>query len=116
VIDDEVGHRVFQLPDSGQTPAATFEGVYEEEITAPFMVGNRASPGPLRLGEPTYKMPEPPAPEVVEPVVTVSADRRTTGRVIAYALLLLLVVALAWFIVSHTGPLSDAPTAGAPRV
>ena len=116
VIDDEVGHRVFQLPDSGQTPAAAFEGIYEEEVTAPFMVGDRPPPGPLRLGEPTYKMPEPPAPEVVEPVLTVSADRRTTGRVIAYALLLLLVVAAAWFIMSHTGAVPDAPTVGGPRV
>src|SRR5580765_1674117 len=112
VIDDEVGHRVFQLPDSGQTPAATFEGIYEEEITAPFMVGDRPSPGPLRLGEPTYKMPEPPAPEVVEPVFTVSPDRRTTGQLIAYALLVLLVVAAAWFIMSHTGSPADAPSAG----
>ena len=80
------------------------------------MVGDRPSSGPLRLGEPTYKLPEPPAPAVVEPVFTVSEDRRTTGRVIAYALLLLLLVAAAWFFMSHTGSLSDAPTVGAPRV
>ena len=116
VREDEVGHRVFQLPDSGQTPAAAFEGIYEEDVPAPFMVGARQSHGPLRLGEPTYKLPEPPAPEVVEPVVTVSPERRSTGQVIAYALLLLLVIAAAWFIVSHTGGASDASTASAPKV
>ena len=116
VREDEVGHRVFQLPDSGQTPAAAFEGIYEEDVPAPFMVGARQSHGPLRLGEPTYKLPEPPAPEVVEPVVTVSPERRSTGQVIAYALLLLLVIAAAWFIVSHTGGASDASTGSAPKV
>jgi len=113
--DDEVGHRVFQLPDSGQTPAAAFEGIFEEEVTAPFMIGARPA-GPLRLGEPTYRLPEPPAPEIVEPVLTVSPERRSTGQVIAYALLVLLVVAAAWFIVSHTGGASDAPTASAPKI
>ena len=113
--EDEVGHRVFQLPDSGQTPAAAFEGIFIEEETQPFMVNARPSPGPLRLGEPTYKMPEPPAPEVVEPAVVVSPQRRSTGQMIAYALLVLLVVAAAWFIVSHTGSVPDAPSATAPR-
>jgi protein phosphatase len=116
VTDDEVGHRVFQLPDSGQTPTAAFDGMFEaEDVTAPFMVGARPA-GPLRLGEPTYKLPEPPAPEVVAPAVTVSPERRSTGQVIAYALLLLLVIAAAWFIVSHTGGATDAPTASAPKI
>ena len=53
---------------------------------------------------------------MVEPVVTFSPERRSTGQVIAYALLLLLVIAAAWFIVSHTGAAADAPTLSAPKV
>ena len=115
VTEDEVGHRVFQLPDSGQTPTASFEGVYEEEVTAPFIVGTRPPSGPLRLGEPTTR--EPPVAEIEEaPLpVAVSPERRNVGQLIAFALLALFILAAGWFIVRHTGGNVDATNASAPK-
>jgi protein phosphatase len=115
VVDDEVGHRVFQLPDSGSTPTAAFEGVLEDLEPEPFVVAARPAHRPLRLGESTST--QPPVIDVVEePVVTVSPERRSAGQVIAYALLVLLIVAAAWFLLSHTGSPSDSPSASAPKV
>ena len=116
MTEDEVGHRVFQLPDSGQTPTATFEGVIDDsEVTAPFIVGARPSHGPLRLGESTS--PQVPVTEVVEepPVVIVSPERQSVGQLIAVALLALLILAAGWFIVRQASSSSDAPTASAPK-
>ena len=115
VVDDEVGHRVFQLPDSGQTPTAQFEGIFADEEPEPFIAGPRPTNRPLRLGESTSTQ-QPIIDVVEEPVVTVSPERRSAGQVIAYALLALLIVAAAWFILSHTGGPSDSPSAGAPKV
>ena len=115
VVDDEVGHRVFQLPDSGSTPTAAFEGVLEDLEPEPFVVAPRPAHRPLRLGESTST--QPPVIDVVEePVVTASPERRSAGQVIAYVLLILLVVAAAWFLLSHTGSPSDSPSASAPKV
>jgi serine/threonine protein phosphatase PrpC len=115
VTEDEVGHRVFQLPDSGQTPTASFEGLFEEEVTAPFIVAGRPPSGPLRLGEPTTR--QPPIVEIEEaplPVV-VSPERRNVGQLIAFALLALFILAAGWFIVRHTGGTADATNASAPK-
>jgi protein phosphatase len=114
VVEDEVGHRVFQLPDSGQTPTAAFEGIFEHGDPEPFIAGPRPSHRPLRLGESTTT--QPPIIDVVEEPVTVSPDRRSAGQLIAYALLVLLIVAAAWLFLSLTGGPSDSPSASAPKV
>ena len=114
VTEDEVGHRVFQLPDSGQTPAASYEGLTTEELTAPFLVAGRPATGPLRLGESTSR--QPTIPEVEEPPpVVVSPERRNVGQLIAFALLALFILATGWFIVSHTIGATNATSATAPK-
>jgi serine/threonine protein phosphatase PrpC len=113
--EDEIGHRVFQLPDSGSTPAAAFESFTLDEVTAPFFAGGRPAPGPLRLGESTSKQPlvidvEPPPPPVI-----VSPERRNVGQLIALALLALFILAAGWFIVRHTIGAADVPSVSAPK-
>jgi PPM family protein phosphatase len=116
MTEDHVGHRVFQLPDSGQTPAASFDGIPTEELLAPFLVSSRPPPGPLRLGEPTTT--QPPIVELDReepPPVEVSPERRSVGQLIAFALLALLVLAGGWFLVHQTIAAPETPSASAPK-
>ncbi len=75
---DDVRYRVFPLPDTGQTPAFALDRTTR----------------PLQLDE---------AGEVqaAEPGVIVSPERRSTGRVISIGLLVLLVAAAAWFVMTR---------------
>ena len=84
--EDEVGHRVFPLPETGQTPAASIDRVTDAEAPV-----TRAPPS------------EPPLPVRDESLVTtdempVSSARRSTGRLIAIALFIVLVVGAVWFV------------------
>jgi protein phosphatase len=119
---DEVGHRVFPLPETGQTPAITLEvlPVPEERTTQPLFGGPLPLPPltPELGGEP---LPEPaalPAPDltagllsdapprisptaptpVAEIIPAVSPRRRRSGRLIAVLLLVSLVAGGAWFV------------------
>jgi protein phosphatase len=86
---DEVGHRVFPLNDSGNTPAMPIERVTAEMTTQPMPSMVRPTP-PQRSTRP-----------VLEPTVdtpTVSPRRRSAGRMVAVGLLAVLVLGALWFI------------------
>src|SRR5262245_44573860 len=94
--EDHVGHTVFPLPDTGQTPAASADGVMDGDTpTRPFPVQRR----PRVTPPPAPDEPPPPEPEEPppEPVVEVSPARRSTGRFIAVALFILLIVGALWY-------------------
>lgn len=118
---DEVGHRVFPLPETGQTPAITLEvpPLPEVRTTQPLF----GAPPPLPplspdLGEPLpppAALPDPdlassplyesvprisptaPTP-ISEVVPVVSPQRRRSGRLIAVLLLVALIAGGAWFV------------------
>ncbi|MGH9885935.1 MAG: Stp1/IreP family PP2C-type Ser/Thr phosphatase [bacterium] len=100
-VEDHVGHTVFQLPETGQTPAMSLDRVIESDTpTKPVPVLDRARQ--IRRSDPTApreaKRATPPASPVApaEPVVVVSPARRSTGRLIAVVLLTVLVVGAVW--------------------
>jgi protein phosphatase len=137
---DEVGHRVFPLPETGQTTA-----VNAELPPASNPPPRRTTPTSSLNGEPELDevftsaasplggQPTPPesfdfstAPTPVTGTPAVSPTRRQTGTLIAVVLLVALVVAAVWFVVrtaekvtpavdsSRTQPTNPAPTP-APR-
>jgi serine/threonine protein phosphatase PrpC len=112
--EDEIGHRVFPLPESGQTPTTALDVVIEDLVTEAYPVPARPATGPLRLGESTVPnvLIEEPKP-VQAPVV--SPQRRGTGQLISLALLGLLLVAAGWLVVHYLGDSSDPPHASAPK-
>ena len=91
VTTDEVGHRVFPLPETGQTPAVA---------DAPPVVTPRRTPKPAAApttppdGTDFSTAPTPPSGSP-----TVSPKRRQAGTVIAVALLVALVATAVWFVV-----------------
>lgn len=106
--EDEVGHRVFQLPETGQTPAVPLDRVVDlEAATAPMPAVPRRTTGPRTTG-PTSD-PLPGAVTAEHPAPSVSPERRSAGRLIAFGLLALLVVAAAWIATRYIGR-STAPT------
>ena len=108
VTTDEVGHRVFPLPETGQTPAVA-------DIPAP-VARRTPRPSPPPSTPPEAAAPVPPTPRslgTTPPDGTdfstaptppsgspaVSPKRRQAGTVIAVALLIALVAAAVWFVV-----------------
>jgi len=105
---DEVGHRVYPLPDTGQVPAATppasSDAVTEEVAvrrrpTTPLSIDAMAQEGALPTagasrhdGLLTNDALVPATPPIV------SARRRSTGIFIALVLLLLMILGAAWFL------------------
>lgn len=93
---DEVAHRVFPLPETGQTPAMSVDRVIGEK-TQPVEAAQRPRatrplPPEETRSEPRTMHPSPADTPVVSPA------RRHAGRVIAVVLLAVLVVGAAWFI------------------
>jgi len=105
--EDEVGHRVFPLPETGQTPAMSFDRVLDSEAPArplPPAAGRTSSAGAApERDESMITTGESPAPRV-------SPARRSTGQVIAMGLLAVLIAGAVWFVVSqirsHTSSMS----------
>ncbi len=96
IAEDEVGHRVFDLPETGQTPAMGVDRVFETSSpTAPIPAVPR--PRPTRPLPPLEEEGDVDGPLVVE----VSPARRSAGTLIAVALLAVLVAGAAWFVVSQ---------------
>ena len=114
VTEDEVGHRVFPLPEAGQTPTTALDVVIDDLTTESYPAPSRPTKGPLRLGESTVPdvQIEVPAPAVT-PVV--SPQRRGAGQLIAFALLGLMLVAAGWLVIHYFGGSSDTPPATTPR-
>jgi protein phosphatase len=121
---DEVGHRIFPLPDTGQTPAIALERVIDTQSpTQPFPIV--AAPA-RRSTRPLDPAPEEAARTSGEKnrasgaAPDVSPSRRSAGRLIATALFFILLVGAAYFAMQYFRPSSDAATTtgnppGSPR-
>jgi len=98
--EDHVGHRVFPLPETGQTPAIGVDRVIDPRSpTQPVPVVDRPrTTRPLPSGELSAAaasgVRRSSAP-------TVSPARRKAGRIIAIGLVVIGIAAAAWFIVEH---------------
>jgi protein phosphatase len=109
--EDAVGHRVFPLPETGQTPAVAMDRVVEAETpTQPVPIAQR--PRPSRPATPAVEPDR--SPSLVYPV-EVSASRRSTGRLIAYALLAVLVAGAAWFVVTKLRGVAPVSSTSVPN-
>jgi protein phosphatase len=115
---DEVGHRVFTLPDSGTTPAIGIERVVDVDsptepipvVTVPRTTRRLSSddaPGaappsaaPRSSAESKPRVSAAPPVPPVSP--TVSPRRRSAGRLIAVTLLVILVLGAAYYVVKGT--------------
>jgi PPM family protein phosphatase len=120
---DEVGHRVFPLPETGQTAAVTSEVVSLEPETLDISqsasvigesdagivdneLGGPAGPLGDRTARDAYDFSTAPTPPSGTPAV--SPARRQTGTLIAIALLVALVVTAVWFIIRTAQRVSPA--------
>ena len=129
---DDVGHRVFPLPETGQTPAMSAEHVEDDP--------DRTQPYPVVTARPRITRPTPrhelnalaaadaaqaaqvPAPTADAPDTTsapaehsppiVSPTRRNVGRIIAVALLALFVIGAAWLVVRGTRAVTGSADRG----
>ena len=124
VTTDEVGHRVFPLPETGQTPAVA-------DIPAPAAPRRTPRPAAAPTTPPEAVAPIPPTPPslgTTPPDGTdfstaptppsgspaVSAKRRQAGTVIAVVLLIALVATAVWFVVrtaQKVAPVGDSTRA-----
>jgi protein phosphatase len=124
VTTDEVGHRVFPLPETGQTPAVA-------DIPAPVAPRRTPRPAAAPTTLPEAVAPIPPAPPslgTTPPDGTdfstaptppsgspaVSPTRRQAGTVIAVVLLIALVATAVWFVVrtaQKVAPVGDSTRA-----
>jgi protein phosphatase len=102
--EDEIGHHVFPLPETGQIAAVSTERTIDRDSTTdPIPIVPRPSDPPA---------PAPARDESLiitdETEIPISRARRSTGRVIAVLLFLALVAGAVWFITylmsSNTGP------------
>jgi protein phosphatase len=97
---DEVGHRVFRLAETGQTPIRSIEAAVDRETpTQPIPVVSHPrgaerdlTAAPSAADKPAYEAP------------AVSPARRSAGRLIAIILFLALVALAAWFAYRKLGP------------
>jgi protein phosphatase len=111
--DEEIRHRVYPLPDTGQTPAMALDRVVDGH-------------------SPTQPVPAIPRPRTTRPLAdrtsdgahasdgapstpTVSARRRKAGQIIAVALLALLLAGAAWFVVHTARKLPSVQGSAAPK-
>jgi protein phosphatase len=113
--EDHVGHRVFQLPETGQTAAVALDrGVDLDAATAPIPV----VPRPRTTGPRTTGPTSEPSPGVItaeHPTPSVSPERRSAGRLIAFGLLALMIVAAAWIATRYLSGKTDTTSSSAPR-
>jgi PPM family protein phosphatase len=114
VQEDEVGHRVYQLPDTGQVTAAPAPSPLEA-TTDPIPVQKRPTvPLAANMGTDASVLPdaarakaEPPVPPIV-----VSPRRRSAGMFIAVVLLFIMILLAGWFLFRT---LNKVTPAGSPR-
>jgi protein phosphatase len=107
---DAVGHRVFPLPETGQTPAIALERVMDPEATTqPVPIQQRPTPQRTTRPLPADDLPPPSLPPSAPSapaafVPPVSDRRRSIGLVVRMTLLVAFVLALglvAWRLVSR---------------
>ena len=122
---DDVGHRVFPLPETGQTAAVSPELMAPEppmepaplevdpEVTEEMFAGDADSFGKRTTPSESFDFSTAPTP--VSGTPTVSATRRQTGTLIAVLLLVALVATAIWFVVrfsQRVSPAADSARAG----
>jgi protein phosphatase len=109
--EDHVGHKVFPLQETGQTPAMPMERLLEEDTpTKPVPIPDeirRLRPTPADI-EASTRATERTIP-ASEPVVHVSPERRHKGRLIAITLFAVLIATAAWYAFSQLKS-TTAPT------
>ncbi len=104
--EDEIGHRVFPLPETGQTPAASIDRVIDANApTGQIPVTPRPSEPPMPVRDDALAITDE---------MPVSPARRSTGRVIAIALFIVLVVGAVWFVARQVLAHVATTTTGAP--
>ncbi|HEY4217315.1 MAG TPA: Stp1/IreP family PP2C-type Ser/Thr phosphatase [Gemmatimonadaceae bacterium] len=116
--EDSVGHRVFPLPETGQTPAIGLDRaidpnsptepmpvVARQRTTRPLPAEDESAQPSARASTNTNDGSQP-APAAA--ALGVSPARRNAGRLIAIGLLVLLVVAAIWFVGERLVPLADS--------
>jgi PPM family protein phosphatase len=111
--EDNIGHRVFPLPDTGQTPSMAIDRIIEnDEPTQRVAAVSRPTPAvdPFAATLPSTMRPTEPT---AAPLV--SAERRNTGRIIAYAFLAVMILFAGWFVARQFGGKSDSTSATAPK-
>ena len=126
-VADEVGHRVFPLPETGQTAAVTAEVPPPSEPEGPRVSSGSRSPNangaaiddvfagaadPLGAAAPNEPYDFSTAPTPASGTPTVSSARRQTGTLIAVALLVALVATAVWFVVRTAQRVSPAADSG----
>ena len=115
---DEVGHRVFSLPETGQTPAMAIDRVIDPNETTLEV----EAPGGARRTTKPIAEPETRAsggrrktvPLGDDAIPVVSPARRSIGRLIAVALLAVLLLGIGYFVVKSTRAAGDTTVLGAP--
>jgi protein phosphatase len=127
VDEDEVGHRVFRVRDSGQSSAMDriMTGTTPTEAMPIVPAAGMVRPTPQRPVEhavlpplETPKEPETPAtPNAPRAAAApeVSPARRSVGRLIAIALLSLFIIGAAWFVMNSTRAVTNKTGTSAPR-
>jgi protein phosphatase len=128
--EDEVGHQVFPLRDSGQSTAMDrlMTGTTPTEPMPIVPRANMIRPTPPRPVEHALAPPPetpaasdtpatPTAPSEPEPPAApqVSPARRSVGTLIAIALLTLLVIGAVWFVMQSTRAATATTGTSAPR-
>ena len=121
---DEVGHRVFPLPETGQTPAVTADlapAVSSPALRPPLTIegpdeaGATASAASSATSPSDFDHAFSTAPTPPSGSPTVSRTRRQTGTIIAVVLLAALVVTAVWFIVRAAQKVTPASDSGRGR-
>jgi protein phosphatase len=113
---DEVGHQIFPLPETGQTPAMSIDRVIDTNSPTEEMQAIPSS----RTTKPIVQQEEPPressrrktVPLGEDSVPPVSPQRRNAGRLIAIGLLAILVLGAAYLVIKQTRAVTE--TTGAP--
>ncbi len=120
--EDEVGHQVFSLRDSGAsgpmdrvmtgtTPTQPMPVVERPGMVRPTPIRaiEHAVLPPLEAMAPPSPAPSPP------PTPEVSPARKSAGRLIAIGLFALLIVAGVWFVIHSTRSATDSTGTSAPK-
>ena len=125
---DEVGHRVFPLPDTGpiaiSADAITPTDTPRAETAESAERAKRGASAPTADGSPAADAPRGTVPGATAvrtspspiPLVApyVSPERRKVGRVVAVALLAILLIGATWFVVRGTRLVTGSPSTSAP--
>jgi protein phosphatase len=114
--EDHIGHKVFPLQETGQTPAMPMDRVLEDDTpTKPVPIPDRNRPTvPAVDLEMANRPTERSTPAVPDSIVHVSPERRNRGRMIAIGLFAILIATAAWYVFSQVKSTTAPATPTAP--